>query len=473
MIEIVMPVPDNICSTLKRHDYAINDAIAYLQDKVDSLGDVSTIAKKRWFKVSELEYLLNPETTPLTISTHTLRAPPRSGALLLFDRNITRNYKTDGHEWIRKRNSRKTREDHVKLRINGKCRISGFYAHSQDRATVHRRAYHLLDPNSGAAASPPGQIGGEPSLVLVHYFDTASANETTSVRSKHCPLDGMKRKRRSVSAKSVSEEIMSNGLNHELTRSSKRMCNEKPEFDESNWRTCGLSEPLKPSSIYLPIRRTPLPQPQDYCLKQQSYQPMPEEYSSSLIKPESQDSVFDTLFESFMTDERNIFGDRKDELDHVLCGTPLNEFNIITPSNSSHDLSQETVLGKCDSHCVGGIGPLQELINQQMPRTLDESVLDTLCASVFDDEYDNSLVRGDVIGPILNEDQSLINKLSGPSSSNSCSQALKSSPTCFESDFGKLWNHLCIEFGGIVSIITIGWVVRMYFRILNSRTSIL
>jgi len=142
-----------------------------------SLSDVISIAKKRWFKVSEMEYLLDPEMTPLPISTHTLFQPPRSGTVLLFDRSATRNYKTDGHRWLKKRNTMKVREDHVKLRSKGKNRVSGFYAHSEDIRTLHRRSYHLLDIDTGCTECPPNQADKSMSLVLVHYLDTASVSE--------------------------------------------------------------------------------------------------------------------------------------------------------------------------------------------------------------------------------------------------------------------------------------------------------
>mmetsp|Transcript_43413 Transcript_43413/g.52641 ORF Transcript_43413/g.52641 Transcript_43413/m.52641 type:complete len:373 (-) Transcript_43413:271-1389(-) len=142
-----------------------------------SLSDVISIAKKRWFKVSEMEYLLDPEMTPLPISTHTLFQPPRSGTVLLFDRSATRNYKTDGHRWLKKRNTMKVREDHVKLRSKGKNRVSGFYAHSEDIRTLHRRSYHLLDIDTGCTECPPNQADKSMSLVLVHYLDTANVSK--------------------------------------------------------------------------------------------------------------------------------------------------------------------------------------------------------------------------------------------------------------------------------------------------------
>jgi hypothetical protein len=58
--------------------------------------------------------------------------------------------------------------------------VGGFYAHSEDVKTLHRRSYHLLDIDSGSTAHPPGQAGNIPSLVLVHYFDTASTSKRTA-----------------------------------------------------------------------------------------------------------------------------------------------------------------------------------------------------------------------------------------------------------------------------------------------------
>lgn len=137
-------------------------------------------AMKRWLKVSELEYLLNPETTPLSVSKQLPPDPPPSGTLLLYDRNSTRHYKTDGYEWIKKRNTSKVREDHVKLRVNGEFRVAGFYAHCQTSRTIHRRSYHLLDPETGMTKSPLYYTSYSSSLVLLHYLNTSNAEETNA-----------------------------------------------------------------------------------------------------------------------------------------------------------------------------------------------------------------------------------------------------------------------------------------------------
>jgi len=126
-----------------------------------------------------MEYLLQPGG-PLPISTAPPIGPPPSGTLLLYDRSLTRNYKDDGYVWVKKRNSPKVREDHVKLRVDGQFRIAGCYVHCENVPTMHRRAYHLLDPETGAALVPPmaptrSKPTGPPSLVLVHYLDTEKA----------------------------------------------------------------------------------------------------------------------------------------------------------------------------------------------------------------------------------------------------------------------------------------------------------
>ena len=97
------------------------------------------------------------------------------------------------------------REDHVKLRIGGRKRIAGCYVHGSDRLTFKRRAYHLLDYETGQTAVRPkiagvkkindnwanngGGVGGnqaavdeEPSLILIHYLDTEEASMASDNR---------------------------------------------------------------------------------------------------------------------------------------------------------------------------------------------------------------------------------------------------------------------------------------------------
>lgn len=101
-------------------------------------------ASCQWLSVAQLMYLLDPKTCPMIIANTNPKRPPPSGTLILYNRAVTRRYKDDGYRWVKKRNSTKVREDHVKLRLDGFPRVSGTYVHSIDIPTLHRRAYHVI-----------------------------------------------------------------------------------------------------------------------------------------------------------------------------------------------------------------------------------------------------------------------------------------------------------------------------------------
>jgi len=98
------------------------------------------------------------------------KTQPSSGTLILYNRTVTRKYKNDGYKWVKRRNSKKVREDHVKLRINKINRVSGFYVHCIDNPTFHRRVYRLL--NEDQIEDTKTKNKQRQSLVLVHYLDT-------------------------------------------------------------------------------------------------------------------------------------------------------------------------------------------------------------------------------------------------------------------------------------------------------------
>jgi len=186
------------------------------------------LARCRWLNVSELECILDSNNPLFDITPHPPKSPPISGSIFLYDRSATRNYKDDGHVWIKKRNSPKVREDHVKLRIGGRYRVAGCYVHSADVSTMHRRAYHLLDPN--AASSSPNYVNEEQktnmnsgnamkpvftgaskaisTLVLVHYLDTDIAGKIMK------GVDAMEVGKVKSSGSSSNSRTMGNISNH-------------------------------------------------------------------------------------------------------------------------------------------------------------------------------------------------------------------------------------------------------------------
>ena len=143
-------------------------------------------AHARWLSVDEIVTVLSsahdsicrgmPTADPiLKQEAAPPSSPPTSGTVLLYDRGAVRNYKVDGHEWVRKRsNPTKIREDHVKLRHNGEYRIGGTYVHSDEIDTLHRRVYRLIKTVEEKAES------GKKELVLVHYLDTDQAAKMPS-----------------------------------------------------------------------------------------------------------------------------------------------------------------------------------------------------------------------------------------------------------------------------------------------------
>lgn len=142
-----------------------------------SYEEIREAARERWLTTREIEFLLSMEYSPLLISRQPPTEAPVSGSLFLYDRNITKSYKSDSYTWTKKRNSRRVREDHVKLRIQGQCRVAGNYSHCVDIPTLHRRVYKKLNPETGDTEFPftsGGPQEGEKlacSLILVHYFD--------------------------------------------------------------------------------------------------------------------------------------------------------------------------------------------------------------------------------------------------------------------------------------------------------------
>lgn len=62
---------------------------------------------------------------------------------MLYSRKRVR-YRRDGYCWKKRKDGKTTREDHMKLKVQGIECIYGCYVHSAILPTFHRRCYWLL-----------------------------------------------------------------------------------------------------------------------------------------------------------------------------------------------------------------------------------------------------------------------------------------------------------------------------------------
>lgn len=135
--------------------------------------------------MSEIKAVLNHSNPILDISTTPPASPPSSGQIFLFDKSTTKDYKQDGHQWRKRKNSNKNsnkiHENHIRLRKGGKFCVSGFYTYSSTCASFQRRSYYLVDPEKGTVLYPCTRLSHlesgplQRSLILVHYLDTSQS----------------------------------------------------------------------------------------------------------------------------------------------------------------------------------------------------------------------------------------------------------------------------------------------------------
>uniref|UniRef100_A0A8C9WG28 Calmodulin binding transcription activator 2 n=1 Tax=Scleropages formosus TaxID=113540 RepID=A0A8C9WG28_SCLFO len=96
-----------------------------------------------------------------------LKTRPVNGSVILYNRKKVK-YRKDGYCWKKRKDGKTTREDHMKLKVQGmevSC-LYGCYVHSSIVPTFHRRCYWLLQ---------------NPDIVLVHYLNVPSLEDCGKV----------------------------------------------------------------------------------------------------------------------------------------------------------------------------------------------------------------------------------------------------------------------------------------------------
>jgi hypothetical protein len=126
-----------------------------LQPKTN-IEDIVTEAQNRWLKPVEVCEVLNNYQIHGFKLNPIAPVKPASGSLFLFDRNVLRYFRKDGHNWRKKKDGRTVREAHERLKIGNVDVLHCYYAHGETNLNFQRRCYWLLDPSMDH-------------IVLVHY----------------------------------------------------------------------------------------------------------------------------------------------------------------------------------------------------------------------------------------------------------------------------------------------------------------
>lgn len=111
--------------------------------------------RHRWNTNEEIAAILICFERHLDWQSKEVKIRPKSGSMLLYSRKKVR-YRRDGYCWKKRKDGKTTREDHMKLKVQGTECIYGCYVHSAILPTFHRRCYWLLQ---------------NPDIVLVHYLN--------------------------------------------------------------------------------------------------------------------------------------------------------------------------------------------------------------------------------------------------------------------------------------------------------------
>ncbi|XP_028899126.2 uncharacterized protein LOC105216879 isoform X2 [Zeugodacus cucurbitae] len=135
----------------------INGEPIKLPDNLESLprADSFPSQRHRWNTNEEIAAILISFDKHNEWQSKEVKTRPKSGSLLLYSRKKVR-YRRDGYCWKKRKDGKTTREDHMKLKVQGTECIYGCYVHSAILPTFHRRCYWLLQ---------------NPDIVLVHYLN--------------------------------------------------------------------------------------------------------------------------------------------------------------------------------------------------------------------------------------------------------------------------------------------------------------
>ncbi|XP_039330282.1 calmodulin-binding transcription activator 1 isoform X15 [Saimiri boliviensis] len=130
---------------------------------LECLPKCSSLPKERhrWNTNEEIAaYLITFEKHEEWLTTSP-KTRPQNGSMILYNRKKVK-YRKDGYCWKKRKDGKTTREDHMKLKVQGVECLYGCYVHSSIIPTFHRRCYWLLQ---------------NPDIVLVHYLNVPAIED--------------------------------------------------------------------------------------------------------------------------------------------------------------------------------------------------------------------------------------------------------------------------------------------------------
>ncbi|XP_058870555.1 calmodulin-binding transcription activator 2-like isoform X2 [Acipenser ruthenus] len=121
--------------------------------------------RQRWNTNKEIaSYLITFDKHEEWLSC-SLKTRPQNGSIIVYNRKKVK-YRNDGYCWKKRKDGKTTREDHMKLKVQGMECLYGCYVHSSIVPTFHRRCYWLLQ---------------NPDIVLVHYLNVPASEDGCKV----------------------------------------------------------------------------------------------------------------------------------------------------------------------------------------------------------------------------------------------------------------------------------------------------
>ncbi|XP_053722984.1 calmodulin-binding transcription activator 1-like isoform X2 [Synchiropus splendidus] len=158
------------CSSLpkERHRWNTNEEIAaYLitfekHDEWLTTSPKTRLPQQVCFLHLNLSSTSSPVTPIIFIPPLLFFVRPQNGSMILYNRKKVK-YRKDGYCWKKRKDGKTTREDHMKLKVQGVECLYGCYVHSSIIPTFHRRCYWLLQ---------------NPDIVLVHYLNVPAVDDS-------------------------------------------------------------------------------------------------------------------------------------------------------------------------------------------------------------------------------------------------------------------------------------------------------